>query len=136
MKITKLRTGVVHFPFDPPIDGGPLQLRSADCVLVFLKTDAGLVGEGLVFSLNNQRLPVINEMVRSLEPLVLGLDPELGGSFSARAFRDIGFLGRSGVAVNRRRRRRQRALGPARQGRRAQRGTADRCLHHRGAGLS
>ncbi|MGB7832341.1 MAG: mandelate racemase/muconate lactonizing enzyme family protein, partial [Xanthobacteraceae bacterium] len=99
MKITKLRTGIVHFPFDPPIDGGPLQLRSADCVLVFLETDAGLVGEGLVFALNNQRLPVINEMVRSLEPLVLGLDPELGGSFSARAFRDIGFLGRSGVAV-------------------------------------
>ena len=99
MKITKLRTGVVHFPFDPPIDGGALQLRSADCVLVFLETDAGLVGEGLVFALNNQRLPVINEMVRSLEPLVLGLDPELGGSFSARAFRDIGFLGRSGVAV-------------------------------------
>jgi L-alanine-DL-glutamate epimerase-like enolase superfamily enzyme len=99
MKITKLRTRVVHFPFDPPIDGGALQLRSADCVLVFLETDAGLVGEGLVFALNNQRLPVINEMVRSLEPLVLGLDPELGGSFSARAFRDIGFLGRSGVAV-------------------------------------
>ena len=99
MKITKLRTSVVHFPFEPPIDGGALRLRSADCVLVFLETDAGLVGEGLVFALNNQRLTVINEMVRSLEPLVIGLDPELGGSFSARAFRDIGFLGRSGLAV-------------------------------------
>ena len=99
MKITKLRTSVVHFPFEPLIDGGALQLRSADCVLVFLESDAGLVGEGLVFALNNQRLAVIHEMVRSLEPLVIGLDPELGGSFSARAFRDIGFLGRSGVAV-------------------------------------
>jgi L-alanine-DL-glutamate epimerase-like enolase superfamily enzyme len=99
MKITKLRTQIVHFPFDPPIDGGALLLRSADCVLVFLETDAGLIGEGLVFALNKQRLIVIDEMIRSLEPLVVGLDPELGGSFSARAFRDIGFLGRTGVAV-------------------------------------
>jgi L-alanine-DL-glutamate epimerase-like enolase superfamily enzyme len=99
MKITKLSTRVVHFPFDPPIDGGPLHLRSADCVLVLLETDAGLIGEGLVFALNKQRLSVINEMVQSLAPLVIGLDPELGGSFSARAFREIGFLGRSGVAV-------------------------------------
>ena len=99
MKITKLRTKVVHFPFDPPIDGGAHLLRSADCVLVFLETDAGLIGEGLVFALNKQRLVVIDEMIRSLEPLVIGLDPELGGSFSGRAFRDIGFLGRTGVAV-------------------------------------
>src|SRR5262245_48118050 len=99
MKITNLRTSVVHFPFDPPIDGGAMQLRSADCVLVFLETDAGLVGEGLVFALNKQRLGVINEMVLSLAPSVIGLDPELGGSFSARTFRNIGFLGRSGVAV-------------------------------------
>ena len=49
-----------------------------------------------MFALNNQRLAVINAMVQSLEPLVVGLDPELGGSFSVRAFRDIGFLGRSG----------------------------------------
>jgi len=99
MKITNLRTSVVHFPFDPPIDGGALQLRSSDCVLVFLETDAGLVGEGLVFALNNQRLSVINEMVLSLASVVIGLDPELGGSFPARAFREVGFLGRSGVAV-------------------------------------
>jgi L-alanine-DL-glutamate epimerase-like enolase superfamily enzyme len=99
MKITKLSTHVVHFPFDPPIDGGAHVLRSADCVLVFLETDAGLIGEGLVFALNKQRLVVIDEMIRSMEPLVIGLDPELGGSFSARAFRDIGFLGRTGVAV-------------------------------------
>ena len=99
MKITKLRTKVVHFPFDPPIDGGAHLLRSADCVLVFLETDAGLIGEGLVFALNKQRLVVIDEMIRSLEPLVIGLDPELGVSFSGRAFRDIGFLGRTGVAV-------------------------------------
>ena len=51
-----------------------------------LETDAGLVGEGLAFTLNNSRLKVIHEMVLSYEPLVVGLDPELGGSISAGAF--------------------------------------------------
>jgi alkylation response protein AidB-like acyl-CoA dehydrogenase len=45
----------------------------------------GLVGEGLVFSFNEQRVSVLHEMVRSFEPLVMGLDPQLGGSFAARA---------------------------------------------------
>jgi len=99
MKITNLRTTAVHFPFDPPIDGGAIMLRSSDCVLVFLETDAGLVGEGLIFALNNQRLKVINEMVLSLAPLVVGLDPHDSGAFLMRAWREIGFLGRSGVSV-------------------------------------
>jgi L-alanine-DL-glutamate epimerase-like enolase superfamily enzyme len=99
MKITQLRTGIVHAPFDPPIDGGPLTLMSADCIVVLLETDAGLIGEGLVFVLNGKFLKVIREMIVSLEPLVVGLDPTMGGAFSARAFRETGFIGRSGVAV-------------------------------------
>ena len=99
MKITNLRTAVVHFPFNPPIDGGSIMLRSSDCVLAYLETDAGLVGEGLVFSLNGQRLRLIHDMVRSFEPLVVGLDPINAGAFLVRAWRDIGFVGRSGVSV-------------------------------------
>ena len=99
MKITNLRTAVVHLPFNPEIDGGLYHLLSADCVLVFLETDTGLVGEGQCFALNKQRLGVINEMILSLAPLVVGLDPQLGGSFSARAWKEIGFVGRSGVSV-------------------------------------
>ncbi|MGZ5835237.1 MAG: hypothetical protein ACXWJ5_03435, partial [Xanthobacteraceae bacterium] len=91
MKTTKLRTEVVHFPFDPPIDGGALKLTSSDCVLTYLETDEGLTGEGLVFALNGQRLKILNDMILSLAPLVVGLEPPMGGSFSARAFRDVGF---------------------------------------------
>ncbi len=59
------------------------ELRSCDLVLVFLETDAGLIGEGLVMAINGTRLTVLAEMVRSLEPLVLGLDPTLDGSLRA-----------------------------------------------------
>ncbi len=99
MKITRLRTEVLHVPFTPPIGSRLMTLHSLDCVLVFLETDAGLIGEGLVITLNKQRLAVLHEMVRSLEPLVTGLDPELGGSVSARASADLNFVGHAGVSI-------------------------------------
>jgi L-alanine-DL-glutamate epimerase-like enolase superfamily enzyme len=99
MKITKLRTALVHFPFDPPINGGAHMLTSSDCVLVYLDTDEGITGEGLVFALNGHRLKLLHEMILSLAPLVIGLEPSMGGSFAARAFREVGFIGRTGVAI-------------------------------------
>ena len=99
MKITRLRTEIVHMPFTPPIGSALHLLRSADCVLVFLETDQGLVGEGLVFTLNGSRLKLLQEMVLSLEPLVVGLDPELAGSFSLGAWRDVSGVGHKGVTI-------------------------------------
>ena len=100
MKITRLRTEVVHLPIDPPILTAILgSIRSADCVLTFLETDAGLVGEGLVFSINNRRLGVIAEMIRNLEDLVVGLDPRLGGTLNAAAWKELNFLGYEGVSI-------------------------------------
>lgn len=99
MKITRLRTEIVHMPFAPPIGSALGALRSSDCVAVFLESDARLVGEGLVFTLNGNRLKLLHEMVLSLEPLVIGLDPELSGSFALQAWRDVGFIGHKGVSI-------------------------------------
>ena len=100
MKITRLRTQVVHLPIDPPIVTAILgSIRTADCVLTLLDTDEGLTGEGLVFCINNRRLGVIHDMVRSLEDLVIGLDPRLGGSLNARAWKELNFLGYEGVSI-------------------------------------
>jgi L-alanine-DL-glutamate epimerase-like enolase superfamily enzyme len=100
MKITGLRTATVNVPFDPPIGlGGASVLRSSGLVLVFLESDQGEVGEGLVFTFNGSRLRVFDEMVRSFEPLLVGLDPQFGGTFMARAWADIRGLGAAGIAV-------------------------------------
>ena len=100
MKITRLRTEVVHLPIDPPIPTAILgSIRSADCVLTFLDTDEGITGEGLVFSVNNRRLSVIHEMIRQLEDLVVGMDPRIGGSLNARAWKELNFLGYEGVSI-------------------------------------
>ena len=86
MKITRLRTEVVHLPFGSAIkQEGFGELRSIDCVLVYLDTDTGLVGEGLVYSINASQLLALHEAVRSFEPLLSGLDPEFGGTFISRA---------------------------------------------------
>jgi L-alanine-DL-glutamate epimerase-like enolase superfamily enzyme len=100
MKITRLRTQVVHLPINPPILTAILgSIRSADCVLTFLDTDEGITGEGLVMSINNRRLGVIHEMIRNLEDLVVGLDPRFGGTLNAKAWKDLNFLGYEGVSI-------------------------------------
>ena len=100
MKITSLRTELVHLPFSSVIKQEGLgELHSLDCVLVYLETDAGLVGEGLVFSINKQRLSSLYDMVRSFEPLVAGLDPAFGGSFGSRVLSVVGPSGPSSMAI-------------------------------------
>lgn len=99
MKITRLRTTVVDLPIDPPILSAIFEIRSTTCILCFLETDAGLVGEGMVHAINGQRAGVLHAMVQSLEPMVLGLDPTLGGSVNARAWKELNFLGYEGVTI-------------------------------------
>ncbi|HLB96823.1 MAG TPA: hypothetical protein VJK90_04125, partial [Acetobacteraceae bacterium] len=100
MKITKLRTQVVHLPIDPPILTAILgSIVSANGVLTYLETDEGLVGEGLVLTINNRRTGVIHEMIRNLEDLAVGLDPNLGGGLNARAWKELNFLGYEGVSI-------------------------------------
>jgi L-alanine-DL-glutamate epimerase-like enolase superfamily enzyme len=99
MKITHLRTAVVDLPIEPPILSAIFAIRSTTCILCFLETDQGLVGEGLVHAINGHRVKVLHEMVLSLEPLVVGLDPTLGGSVNARAWKDLNFLGYEGVTI-------------------------------------
>ena len=66
MKITRLRTVVVDLPIKPPIISAIFASHSTSCVLCFLETDEGLVGEGLVHAINGVRVKVLHEMARSL----------------------------------------------------------------------
>jgi len=99
MKITRMRTAVVDIPFESPVGVGYAQLRSSGLVLIFLETDEGLVGEGLIFSLNAQFLDVLHALARGLEPFVLGLDPNSDGAFGLRATAALRFFGMQGFSV-------------------------------------
>ena len=99
MKVTRLRTRVVEMPFDPPIGLGMATLRTSGLVLVFIESDQGVVGEGLVFTFNGHRLSVLDEMVRSFEPLLVGVDPQTSGMFTSRAWADLRNYGSAGISV-------------------------------------
>jgi L-alanine-DL-glutamate epimerase-like enolase superfamily enzyme len=99
MKITKLRTLAVQVPLAKPIRTSIHHITAAGCLLVFLETDAGIVGESLLFTLNGKRLGLLDAMVRSLETLVVGSDPDFTERFWSAAWGDTNFIGQSGVAV-------------------------------------
>ncbi|MPZ58048.1 MAG: mandelate racemase/muconate lactonizing enzyme family protein [Rhizobiales bacterium] len=100
MKITRLRTALVQIPFDPPIGlGGPAVLRASGLVLVFVESDQGVIGEGLVFTFNGHRLGVLDQMVRSFEPLLVGIDPRHSGAFVTHAWNDLRTHGSGGIAA-------------------------------------
>jgi L-alanine-DL-glutamate epimerase-like enolase superfamily enzyme len=99
MKITKLRTMAVQVPLEKPIRTAIHSIKTAGCLLVMVDTDAGVTGEGLLFTLNGKRLAMLDEMVRSLEPLILGRDPHFTERFWREAWADTNFVGQSGVPV-------------------------------------
>jgi hypothetical protein len=65
---------------------------------MFVDTDQDVTGEGLC-SINGNRLKVLRDMVRSFEPLLIGLDPTMASSFYKLAWTDIGFFGHAGMSA-------------------------------------
>lgn len=74
MKITGLKRIVVDMPLEQPITTAIHNIRSIGGVLVFLETDAGVVGEGYAWKANRDGLQAVNETVASLADRVVGQD--------------------------------------------------------------
>lgn len=80
--------------------GAPFSTReSLGGIAVLLRTDAGVVGENFLIAVNGKRIGVIVEMIRSLEPLIVGRDPLLSRGFCEEARLDTRHLGPSGVSL-------------------------------------
>jgi len=99
MKVSRLRTQAVEIPFVPPIGMGGTAFRSVACIVAFLETDQGLIGEGLVYTSDVKRLRLIDDMVRSFEPLVVGADIRLSGQLLTRAWADLRHAGHAGFPI-------------------------------------
>ena len=101
MKITGLRTQIVEFPYDPIIGLSANNfLRTGSCVLIFLESDQGEIGEGLIYTFNGDHIKLYDGMVQSFAPLVIGKDPTQSGAIFASAWGSIRTVGQSGFAVN------------------------------------
>jgi L-alanine-DL-glutamate epimerase-like enolase superfamily enzyme len=99
MKIDRIETRAITLPLDRPIESALGTIGSCGVVLVYAYTDNGIVGENLVFTLNDRRTGVLQRMVDELADLVVGRDAGHIAGFWARAWKDINFFGHKGIPV-------------------------------------
>lgn len=99
MKIARVETRPVVVTLKKPIGTAFGQINTFGCILVFVHGDTGVVGENLVFTLNNRRTKVLRQMIDELADLLIGRDAGHIAEFWARAWKDINFLGHKGVPV-------------------------------------
>lgn len=99
MKIERIEAKPVVIRLDAPIGSALGQIHSFGCILVSAHGDTGVVGENLIFTLNDRRTPVLRQMVDELADLIVGRDAGHIAGFWARAWKDINFLGHKGVPV-------------------------------------
>jgi L-alanine-DL-glutamate epimerase-like enolase superfamily enzyme len=99
MKVTKVRTVPVRVPLAESLGSALGAITSIGCLAVYVETDGGVVGEGLLFSLNGRHLKVFAEMIAALEDVVVGTDPTSSGEVVMRMWKAANFCGTKGVAV-------------------------------------
>jgi L-alanine-DL-glutamate epimerase-like enolase superfamily enzyme len=99
MKIARIDTTAVAVPLDKPIGSALGQIRGFGCILARVHGETGVVGENLIFTLNDRRTTVLVQMVEELGELLIGRDAGHIAGFWARAWKDINFLGHKGVPV-------------------------------------
>jgi L-alanine-DL-glutamate epimerase-like enolase superfamily enzyme len=99
MKITGLRCVQVEIPLEKPIRTAIHDVRSVGCVLVYLDSDEGISGEAYNFTMNAVRLDVLQAMIESLAPHVVGRDACDVESLWDSMWRDINFFGQKGISI-------------------------------------
>ncbi len=101
MRVTKAEVRRLRIPFE---DGGageglfPGTFKAADCVLLRLETDAGLVGWGEAFG-HFCSESVAAMLERAVCPLLIGAEPEDPAAVTADLQRKLHLIGRYGVTT-------------------------------------
>ena len=99
MKVTRVETRPVVVTLPKPIGSALGRHPRFRLHLVFVHCDNGVVGENLVFTLNNRRTKVLRAMVDELADSSSAAMPARSPISGARAWKDINFLGHKGVPV-------------------------------------
>ena len=99
MLITDFTTRIVEVPLAKPVETALHSMRSVGCVLLTIRTDDGVEGQGFAFTLNGARIRAFDEMIRGLADFVVGRDPHETEGIWHDVWREINPTGHKGVTV-------------------------------------
>jgi L-alanine-DL-glutamate epimerase-like enolase superfamily enzyme len=100
MRITDLRTIIVEVPLSrPTLNSSGVSNDRVRCVLVFIDTDVGVTGESFLFTNGGRRIEVLEAMVTSLKPGIIGKDVRHAEAIWESLFRELYFLGNKGITI-------------------------------------
>lgn len=100
MKITKLTTRLVNVPLPKSIGTSIHKMTSVGCVLVFVETDQGIIGESYIFTINAARLKAFNEMVLGFAHTVVGKDIWHSAAIAQSIWDEINPTGHKGATIS------------------------------------
>ena len=99
MKIDAIKTQIIEIPFENTITTAIHTMRSVGCVLLTIKTDGGISGEGYLFSLNAKNIKIYNERLSKVASLLIGQDPLLMPSILKKINLAIDSIGRDSISI-------------------------------------
>jgi len=99
MKITGIRTMTVDAPLETPVVTAIHDIRSVGFVLVFVDTDAGVTGEGHLFSLPARHTAPLEAMTAGLGRSLVGENAHRVEGLWSKLWGEVNFLGHKGVSI-------------------------------------
>lgn len=99
MKITGIRTMTVDAPLEEPVITAIHDVRRIGYVLVFVDTDAGVTGEGHLFSLPARHLAPLEAMTAVLGSSLVGEDAHRVEGLWRKLWGEVNFVGHKGVSL-------------------------------------
>ena len=99
MKIDTIKTQIIEIPFEDTITTAIHTMKSVGCVLLTIKTDMGISGEGYLFSLNAKNIKIYHERLSKVASLLIGQDPLLLPSILKKINHLIDSIGRDSISI-------------------------------------
>ena len=99
MVVQSLETRIVELPLRRPMGTSIHQMHSVGCVLVTIRTTDDVMGQGLAFALNSDRIRAFDETIRGLEHLVVGQDARDVEKVFSDSWATLNSMGHKGITI-------------------------------------
>lgn len=99
LRIEHVRARAVSLPLKQPVISSIHNIDRVGCLIVEVETSAGVVGEGLLFTLNDYLLRLMQTMVEEFAPIVVGEDAEATEHVWSKLWGRVQFFGSGGFLI-------------------------------------